>query len=576
MSLKKGEFIRAMYFMKSRIWKYFIGIFGMSILNASTAVIESYMLKYVIDAAIKKDVSLITKGIAMISLSAIVLIIFIPIFRYMYNKCAKEGLADVRNAVFKHRGTLPISYFEKNHSGNIISRMINDADNMSKLYTERIRRLTYPFIYGSACIVPMFMLDWKISTVLVIINFIAVYLNTFYSRVIRDLSSKIQKSAASIMENTINTIDGIYVIKLFHIGDAIQTIYKKSNSENINLSIKRTKVVAMIDSTNYFIGAISNLGLLAVGAFLVSKNLTTFGNLIALMNLQRRLNQAFLEIGTYIPQLHDALAGAERVFEYLDEKPEAKSYEMMKSDKDDNYIEFKDVNFGYKNKELIFNGLNISINKGQTVALVGLSGSGKSTLIKLLLGFYPVISGKIVVAGKSLSEHKLSELRNIISYVPQDSYIFNGTIEENIRYGNLNSSIEEIVDAAKAANVHEFIMQLPNKYKTKVGERGSRLSGGQKQRIAIARAILKDSPILLLDEATSALDSKAEQQVKIALENIMKNRTTIIIAHRLSTVENSDEIYVLDSGKIVERGNHKSLLKNRGLYSILSNTVENS
>lgn len=569
---KKNSFLRAMTFMKPRIWKFSIGILGMSILNASTSVVESFMLKDIIDASISRDMVLIKKSLAMVSITAMILIVFIPIFRYMYNKCAKEGLADVRNAVFKHRGTLPISYFENNHSGNIVSRMINDADNMSKLYTERIRRLAYPFIYGLICLVPMLLLDYKLTFVLVFINCISVCINKYYSKKAREISNLIQKKAANVMESIIDVLDGIYLIKMFHVGDRLIDKYKSNNNEYIEMSLNRAKIGASIEGTNYFIKIISSIGVLALGSFLVSQGLTTFGVLVALINLQKRLNQAFLEIASYIPQFHDELSGADRIFGYLDEPSEPTYYPMEKCNKEDSYIDFNEVCFQYDKGEMLFNGINLSISKGEKIALVGTSGSGKSTVLKLMLGFYPVSSGKIVIDGKSMSERSLMDLRQEISYVPQEPYIFSGTIEENIRLGKINASKEEVIRAAKAANADEFIMNLPDQYKTEVGQRGAWLSGGQRQRIAIARAILKDSPILLLDEATSALDTESEQLVKDAIERLMINRTTIVVAHKLYTIKNVDMIYVFEKGRIVDKGNYEMLSRNRSSIFNVSNT----
>ncbi|HYH01851.1 MAG TPA: ABC transporter ATP-binding protein [Bacillota bacterium] len=569
MQLLKSEFFRVMEFMRPRILRYSFGILGMSVFYASITVVEAFLIKQIIDASIQRNSTMLVQGMVMVSAATVAIMIFIPVFQFMYNRYAKTALANVRRTVFAHRGKLPIAYFEKHHSGSLVSRLLYDTENMSGLYTARIRRLTYPFIYGTACIVPMYILDWKISSVLVLGNLVSLYLNTLYSKPIRELSGKIQEAAGVMTENLLNILAGIQMIKLFAIGEIIRKRYANSNAEHVALSIRRSNLGASLSGVNYLLGMLNNLGLLAVGAFLVAHHVTTFGTLFALMNLQRRLNQAFLQIGEYIPQVHDSLAGANRVFEYLDETVEPKRYGMADAALEDRYLEIRDVDFGYEKNNLTLNGLNLSASQGQTIALVGPSGGGKSTVIKLLLGFYPPKSGTIVVAGKSLGQRSLRELRELISYVPQDAYIYNGTIAENIQYGKLDASMEQVIAAAKAANAHAFIMEQPNGYQTIVGERGGRLSGGQRQRIAIARAILKDSPILLLDEATSALDSESEQLVKAALDNLMKNRTTVVVAHRLSTVEHADIIYVIDQGKVVEQGTHRELLNLNGSYQSL-------
>jgi ATP-binding cassette subfamily B protein len=570
MSMKPATntFIRAMQFMKSRIAPYTTGIVGMSIFYASITVVEAYLLKIVIDASVKQDMSLLKLGLGIIGVTAAAIVILIPFFQYMYVSNAQYGLADVRTAIFRHRGRLPLAYYEKHHSGSLVSRILNDSENMSKLYTERIRRLTAPFLYGISYAIPMFLLDWRISSALIAVNCISVYLNTLFSKPIKRLSGNIQSTTARMTENLINILAGLQIIKMFQIGSRIQTRYAEKNEEQTRFSLERNQLVSALDSVNTLLGFVNNLGLLVVGALLVSWQVTTFGTLIALMNLQRRLNFAFLQVGAYIPQVHDSLAGADRVFEFLDEPVEPETYAMTPSKtKAKDYIYFEEVKFTYSNaRKPALTKLNLSVGQGQTVALVGPSGGGKSTILKLLLGFYPPESGSIAVAGKTLGELRLDNLRQQIAYVPQDAYLFNGTIGENIQYGNLQASPEQIIAAAKAAHAHEFIIQLPDGYETSVGERGGRLSGGQKQRIAIARAFLKNSPILLLDEATSALDSESERLVQQALRELMKHRTTLVIAHRLSTIEHADVIAVINEGRVVELGSHNDLIARGGLF----------
>jgi ABC-type multidrug transport system fused ATPase/permease subunit len=417
----------------------------------------------------------------------------------------------------------------------------------------------------------MFILDWRISTVLILMNSLSLYINTRFSKPIRTASADIQKNTGVMTENLINLLAGIKIIKLFHVGDIITQRYITSNDENAELSIKRTHLSSMLNGTNYLLSIFNNLGIIVIGSFMVNSNLTTFGTLFAIMNLQRDLNRAFLQVGAYIPQIHDSLASGQRVFEYLDQTVEPEHYTMPPSN-NEAFIQMKEVDFNYENEKRVLQDLNISIEEGQTVALVGPSGGGKSTVIKLLLGFYAPLSGTISVCGKTLGQTTLKDLRDRIAYVPQDAYIFDGTIEENIKYGNENATTEQVIAAAKAANADDFIVQQSDGYHTKVGERGTKLSGGQKQRIAIARAILKDAPILLLDEATSALDSESELLVRQAIDRLMENRTTVVVAHRLSTIQNADAIYFIENGNAVEKGTHQQLLSKGGKYKVLYET----
>jgi ATP-binding cassette subfamily B protein len=306
------------------------------------------------------------------------------------------------------------------------------------------------------------------------------------------------------------------------------------------------------------------------------------GTVWAITHLFGNASFMFGSVGDFVTQVQRALAGASRVFELLDwpveqEKVAQPQKSVPWSEQKESMITIRDLAFGYEGDDAgdsgddveVLRGISMSAGQGQVVALVGPSGGGKSTIVKLLLGFYPVRDGQIAIDGKLIEAYPLPQLRSMMAYVPQDAYLFDGTIEENIRYGKPDASREQIVAAAQAANAHDFVMEQPDGYDTPVGERGAKLSGGQRQRIAIARALIKDAPVLLLDEATSALDSESEQQVQDALGVLMEGRTTVAIAHRLSTVENADTIVVIDDGRVVEEGRHEELVGQGGLYTRL-------
>lgn len=279
----------------------------------------------------------------------------------------------------------------------------------------------------------------------------------------------------------------------------------------------------------------------------------------------------FLNLGNNYSRLQEYMSNASRVFEILDQQPEDEIYKTEKDADKSAMISFENVSFSYETRKAVVNNMSITMKKGQSAALVGPSGGGKNTIIKLLLGFYPISSGSIAINGKSMSEYNIHTIRDMIAYVPQDGYLFDGTIMENIRFGKLSATDEDVIEAAKAAYADDFIQKLPDGYETVVHNRGGNLSGGQRQRVAIARAFLKNAPILLLDEATSALDTESEQQVQISIEALMKNRTTIAVAHRLSTIENSDVIFVIENGAVLEQGTSDELMEKGGLYLQLNN-----
>ncbi|WP_088102072.1 ABC transporter ATP-binding protein [Halalkalibacter urbisdiaboli] len=562
------EFTRTLSFLKHRALFYFIGMLGMSLMLAVIPVVQAMIIKKMIEAAEFKQMSLLVEGIYLLIVSLLCLCIFIPLFRYMYNACAKRTEGDLQVEVFNHRSTLPIRYFENNHSGILLSRLTNDVTTMTGLYTGRLRRLIAPVIYGLTAAVPMFLLDWRLALGLVTLNVISMFFNVLYTKPIRRISSEIQHSLGMLSSRIVDILSGFTVIKLYPIRTLILNKYSEQNRRVTEQAINREKKGASLDSLNYLLGIISTMFVLIVGAMMVSWGETTFGTLFALMFLQMRLNRSFLEVGLFIPEVQNALAGSERVFTFLDEKSEPTHYSSSQELKSESqpYLSMKDVHFTYGEFGSVLDGVTFSVEQGQTVGFVGESGGGKSTIFKLLLGFFPANHGTMTIAGKYVGEWTLKELREQIAYVPQTPYLFNGTIKENIRFGSPDANQDAVMAAAKAAFAHDFILQQPKGYETMVGEQGSRLSGGQKQRIAIARAILKDAPILLLDEATSALDSESEYWVQKAIEKLKENRTTLCIAHRLSTIEEADAIFVINKGRVVEHGTHEALIKNGQYY----------
>jgi ATP-binding cassette subfamily B protein len=292
--------------------------------------------------------------------------------------------------------------------------------------------------------------------------------------------------------------------------------------------------------------------------------------LLALVQLNNPVQNLVYSLGGTVSRIQGALAAGDRILGVLDAEPEPARYPRALGQpvgaRHDGVVAFEEVTFSYGDERPVLQGLSFDIREGQIAALVGPSGSGKSTIFRLLMGHYPVGSGGIAVLDKPIYAYDLSELRDVSAFVPQDAYLYSGSVLENIRYGNLDASEEDVIAAARASYAHDFILELPAGYETRVGERGARLSGGQRQRIAIARALLKNAPILLLDEATSALDSESEALVQQALNALMRGRTTIAIAHRLSTIENADVIYVVDGGRVVDQGKHRELVRKDGLY----------
>jgi ATP-binding cassette subfamily B protein len=570
---KTNTLVRIMEFMKPRTIGYFTGIIMMTLMGAFWLVLQALTIKKVMEAAIEKDMAVFIRAVIFLSALIIIILILLAFFRYMFNSRANTASAALKLKIFKHLQKLPVDYFEDNHSGVALSGFTYDLEAVTAFFRWKLFFSIEPIICSFTSIVTMFILDWKVTLVLLFVNVIFASTNVFFAGPIRTTSDHIQQKAALLTENLVNILAGFQTMKMFNKGEIITRRYLETNQEITDLMVERNHQNAILDCVNYCLSMVSNLGMIVIAFFIAIHDNKYIGVISAILSLQANVNVQFLRAGTFFPQFQESLAGAERIFTLLDRAEEPPSYKLPGSIGTTNsFIEFQNVFFGYREGKKVLTEFNLKVGKGQKLALVGRSGTGKSTVLKLLMGFYPVENGCIFLNEKPFSEYTLSHIREMIAYVPQDAYIFDGTIIENIKYGKSHATHVEVIAAAKAAEIHDFIMSRPNGYDTLVGERGTWLSGGQRQRIAIARAFLKNAPVLLLDEATSSLDSETEQQVQKALDVLIENRTTLIVAHRLSTIQQADLICVIDDGKVIEQGNHHDLLAKGGLYRQLYET----
>lgn len=568
--------------MDKRLPLYVGGIVFMTAGNAAFSVISSLLLKELFDMAQTGAVDTLGQVIGSKILMGVVAIIIYAYFMRVYNIEAKRGLTKVQKMVFEKAMRLPIRYYENHHSGEIISRLIYDTQGACGLYTAMLRRFTAPIISVMVYLVPMFVLCPQVTACLFTVNLVSLGVNSLMAKPMKKMGETASKKNSKMTECLSNIFQGIEIIKIFDTHHKTEDQYHEANKEYVEVQKKGMHLSATLDSLNAGFDLMCSLTFLSVGIYFVERGVTTIGSLAAIYTMYGVFSYHFLQIGRYYPVVMNCIAYANRVFEFLDEDEEPMCYkskleqkrEIQLEDKNieetashhltkvsvtphetnkftktmaenskeyEAHICFKDLSFGYNENHMILNHLNLHVAKGKTIALTGETGRGKSTLAKLLLGFYPISSGEIYIEGKPLSELGLEKVRKQIAYVPQEPYLFNVSIKENIRYGRVSATDEEIYEAAKQAYAHEFILKQPGGYDTRVGERGGNLSGGERQRIAIARAILKNAPILLLDEATSALDNESEKLVQEALNHLMKNRTTIMIAHRLTTIAMADE-----------------------------------
>lgn len=562
--LKVNTFIRFMKLLGKRCPLYIISILLMTIGSSAFAVISSLLLKQIFEIAQSGQVDRLPTILLTNFFAGLISISIFGIFMALYNIEAKRGFANTQKIVLGKIMKLPIPYYENHHSGDIISKLLYDAQMASQMYTSRLRRVVAPIISVIVYLIPMFILCTQVTLCLLVVNVLSLIINSLFIKPMKKAGKEASKNNSFMVERLSNLIQGIEIIKIFDKHSIEVNNYKSANKEYTKVQKNKANLSALLNSMNTGFDLLSSLAFLAIGMIFVEHGVTTIGSLAAIYAMYGAFSFRFLQIGRYFPELMNNIVYAERLFEFLDVAEDDNFFNKgLKSDiaedikdRDKQYIkeEFKlnestkecisieNISFGYNTERNIFDNFSMKVEKGKCVALVGKSGRGKSTLAKLLLGFYPICEGNIYFFGKSFSELGKNKIIDMIAYVPQEPYLFNVSIKENIRYGKLDATDEEINEAAKKANAHEFILNQVDGYDTVVGERGKMLSGGERQRIAIARAIIKEAPILLLDEATSALDNSSEELVQDALNKLMKNRTTIMIAHRSTTIAMADEI----------------------------------
>lgn len=479
--------------------------------------------------------------------------------------------AQMRREMFEHLEKLPYSFYDKNETGKIMSRMTNDLMDISELAHHGPENV----IISSISIITSFIYLGTINWYLTFIIFACVPLMLVVVYCVRkkmkDAFKKSRLSVAEINASLEGSISGIRVTKAFTNAEKEKEKFEKSNIEFVNARKDAYKAMGQFASTTGFITDVFNVVVLIAGGLFLYSGKISFGDYSAFVVSISLFITPVTTLINFMEQYQNGVTGFERFIEIIDEKPEEDKESAKEVDKLEGHIEFKNVCCSYDDEKEVLKGIDLNIEKGRKFALVGPSGGGKSTICHLIPHFYDISSGSILIDGHDITDITMNSLRRNIGIVQQDIYLFNATIRDNILYGKLDATEEELIEAAKKANIHDYIMSLEDGYDTQIGERGVRLSGGQKQRLSIARVFLKNPSILILDEATSALDNTTEILIQQALDELCKGRTTIVVAHRLSTIKNADEIAVISEGRILEQGNHEDLMKKNGTYADLYN-----
>ena len=550
-------------------------IFGVSVKNQSQDISGlNEKINYFFNSLIESQTPF--EQLKMVCICLFITFVFKNIFFYInwvgLSFIQLNIIKDIRNKFYKSVQNFPISFFDKNKTGEILSIMLNDINWIRVAFNKSFHTFFHEIISMGILLFMLFLISPSLTLIIIftvpISGFIIIKISQSIKRKAKRASFKIADISSFVEEKII----GIKIVKAFNMTIIEVNKFIKNNFKFYQLQFNQQKLYGLTTPVNDIIGVcLASVLLLYGGQKVLLQNHISPDDFMRFILFLFAMLQPARKLGNSIASLQTGLASSDRLFSIIDYSIEKnKKSELIAINTFDNHIKIDDVSFQYENSnnEALKN-INVTINKGEKIALIGRSGSGKTTFSNLLLKFYNPTKGKIYLDDSIYNDVNTQNLRDLIGLVTQDAILFNDSVLNNISYGQKNINKDKVVEAAKTANIHDFIVSLENGYDSVIGERGTLLSGGQKQRLSIARAILKNPPILIFDEATSSLDSESEQKVQLAINNLVKDRTVIMIAHRLSTIKSADKILVFDKGQIVESGNHDDLIKKNGLYKQL-------
>ena len=538
--------------------------------NATTELFNGIISKLSGGAGIDFD------KIASILIFLIILYIISALFSYVQGfimtGISQKYTYQLRKKVSIKINKLPISYFDKKTHGEVLSIITNDIDTMSQSLNQSATQLITSITTIIGILVMMLSINVTMTIVAILILPIASLITMFIVKHSQKYFTKQQEYLGHVNGKIEEMYSGQNVIKVFNAENKVLKEFEKDNTYLSNVGWKSQFFSGMMHPIMNFIGNLGYVVIAILGGYFTILGKITVGNIQSFISYTKNFTNPIAQLAQVSNMIQSMIAASERVFEFLDEKEEKEVKNPLKVDNIEGNVTFDHVKFGYNEDQIIIKDFSANVKKGQKIAIVGPTGAGKTTMIKLLMRFYNVNDGSILVDGKNINDFKRSDLRHIFGMVLQDTWLFSGTIMENLRYGNLDATDDEIIDAAKKAHVHHFIQTLPDAYNMQLNEETNNISQGQKQLLTIARAILANPKVLILDEATSSVDTRTEILIQKAMDELMKNRTSFIIAHRLSTIKDADLILVMNNGDIVEQGNHEELLNKKGFYYNLYNS----
>lgn len=539
--------------------------------NATTEIYNGLISKLSGGAGINFEV--IANILITLLIIYVISMAFSAVQGFLMTNVAQKVTYKLRNDLAKKINKLPMKYFDKRTNGEVLSIISNDIDMLSQNLNQSVTQI----ITAICTLVGILVMMISISLEMTIIAILILPITMFVVSKIVKRSQKYftaQQEHLGYLDGQIEEVyGGQLIVKAFNAQEKVEETFDKENNNLYHSAWRSQFLSGLMHPLMNFIGNVAYVGVAILGGFLAANGKITVGNIQSFIQYMKQFTQPISQIAQISGMLQTMVAAAERVFEFLDEEEEIQELENPKSTEGlAGNVTFDHVEFGYDSDNIIIHDFNAKVHDGQKIAIVGPTGAGKTTMVKLLMRFYDVNSGGIYIDGNNIKDFNRGDLRKMFGMVLQDTWLFSGTIKDNIRYGKPDATDNEVIEAAKAAHVHHFIKTLPNSYEMVLNEETSNISAGQKQLLTIARVILADPKILILDEATSSIDTRTEIQIQSAMDNLMKGRTSFIIAHRLSTIKNADLILVMEHGDIVEQGNHEELLSKNGAYARLYNS----